>query len=83
MSERTLMMGQLAQAEKKQAELRLKAEGLCATIRQDISPVLSDIEEMDIPRAAQMMDDLVMIHGELLVLQSRIARLNKELGNGQ
>ncbi len=84
MSERELMMGKLAAANSRMEELRLKAEGLCNSIRQDISPALHDkIEEMNIPVSAQMMDELVVVYAELLALGNKIERLERELGHGQ
>ena len=83
MSERTMMLGRLEEAKIRRREMTLKAEGLCTSIRQDISPVLYDIEEMKIPVSAQMMDELVMVYAELLGLRGKIERLSRELGNGQ
>lgn len=82
-AERIMMMGKLAEAQQQRKRLLLKAEGLCSSIRQDISPVLSNVEDMDIPRASLMMDELMMAYVDILGLNNKIERLNRELGNGQ
>ena len=68
--------------EQQQHDLRMKIDGLCKSIRTEINPVLTEIPEMNIPLAAQQMDDLVTAQAELLSISSKIDQLKKELGLG-
>lgn len=77
--ERAAMQGQLAGAEQQRHELILKGQGLCTAIRAAIHPVLNELEEMEIPQAAQQMNDLVMVSAELARINGKIAQLKKEL----
>jgi len=77
--ERAALRGRLAEAEANRRQLRLKAEGLCAAIRQGLYTALTDVEEIEIALAAQQMDGLVAVMGELAAVQGLIARLEKEL----
>lgn len=77
--ERAAMRGKLAEAQDARRRLRLKAEGLCASIRAGLNTALTDVEETDVAQAAQQMDDLVATMGELAALQGQIARLEREL----
>lgn len=82
MSERLQMQGRLAELRQEAHSLRMKIEAACRTIRGELNTTLVEIEDLDIPMAAQQMDDLVMAQAELLSVNSKIARLEKELGRG-
>lgn len=77
--ERAAMRGKLAEAEVRQKQLNLKAEGLCTAIRQGLNTALTPFTDMEIPQLAQQMDDLVMTWAELAKVQGDIARLQREL----
>ena len=77
--ERAALQGNLAGLERQRAELILKGQGLCTAIRTAIYPVLIEFEEMEIPQAAQQMNDLVMVSAELARVNGKIAQLKKEL----
>ena len=78
--ERAAMRGQLAEAEQARGKLRLKIDGLCASIRMQLNTALTAVEDLDVPMAAQMMDDLVTAYAELTAISGRIARIEKDLG---
>jgi len=78
--ERAAMKGRLEEDRASSARLRLKIDGLCQSIRQQLNTALTSVDELDVPLAAQMMDDLVAAYAELTALAGRIARLEKELG---
>lgn len=77
--ERAAMRGLLAEARDKRLHLRLKAEGLANSIRMNVNTLLNDVEELEVAQAAQQMDDLVSVMGELAALQGQIARFEREL----
>ena len=77
--ERAAMKGRLAEAQQERNRLILKGEGLCAAIRQGLNIALTPFPDMEIPQAAQQMDDLVMTWAELAKVQGDIARLEREL----
>lgn len=79
-NERLMMEGKLAELRRKAVNLRMKGKGLCRYIAPAISPVLMEIEEMDIALAAQQMDELVMVQAELITANSHIRELEKALG---
>ena len=64
----------------KQQTLRTEARGIARDIPVIVNPSLSAIEEMDVARAANMMDDLVMKQGELLRIQTELWDLEEQLG---
>lgn len=80
MSERLMMEGKLAELKRKAFALRMKGKALCKYIAPAISPVLLEVEEMEIALAAQQMDELVMVQAELLTANSHIRELEKALG---
>lgn len=82
MSERLMLEGKLSSLEKELYGLKLKMEGLCRGVRLEINPSLVEVEEMNIPLAAQQMDDLIMCQAELLSANAKISRLKKDLGRG-
>jgi hypothetical protein len=77
--ERAAMRGQLAEAADQRRSLRLKADGLCDSIRAGLNTALADVEEINTALVAQQMDELVMTMGELAGLQGKISRLEREL----
>lgn len=78
--ERAAMKGRLAEAEEKKKKLLIKAEALHDTIRRELNTALIPVEDTDIARVDQIVDDLVGIHIDLANANSQIARLEKELG---
>jgi len=71
----------LTQLEMERTNLRVEAAGMCRSITDLLVPDLTEIEEMDIARAATYMDDLVVKQAELISLRSKIWELEKALGN--
>jgi hypothetical protein len=70
----------LAQLGMDQTNLRVEASGLCRSIGTMLMPELCEIEEMEISKAAGLMDELVMKQAELLSLERKIYELEKALG---
>ena len=83
MSERLQMQGRRLELKNDLAGLRLKAEGLCTSIRRELNHVLTDVEEMNIALASEEMDSLITIHIDMLEAKTRIQRIDKELGLGK
>jgi len=81
-SERLQMQGKLGVLEQQAHDLRMKIEAACRTIRGELNTSINEIDDLDIPLAAQQMDDLVMAQAELLSIKTKISRLKKELGRG-
>ncbi len=79
-NERLMMTGKLAELRTKRTRLQIKGKGLCQSIRPLINPAMLEVEEMDIALAAQLMDEMVMVQGELLGASNQIRNLEKELG---
>lgn len=77
--ERAAMRGKLAELQEQQKRLNLKGDGLCTAIRQGLNTALTPFADLEIPQAAQQMDDLVMTWAELAKVQADIARLEREL----
>jgi len=77
--ERAAMKGRLAEAVAKLSRLKLKAEGLCGSIRQSLNTALTPIEEMELPIIVQLFDELVQTYAEMLGVKTEIERLEKEL----
>lgn len=77
--ERAALRGRLAEAQDKRLHLRLKAEGLANAIRMNVNTLLNDVEDLEVAQAAQQMDELVAVMGELAALQGQIARFDREL----
>ncbi len=79
-TERLMMQGRIGELKARRTRLQIKGKGLCKAIRPAINPVLMDIEDMEVATAAQQMDELVMVQGELLGITGQIADLEKALG---
>jgi len=71
----------LTQLQMERTSLQVEAKGLCRTITGLLVPELTEIEEMEVAKAASYMDDLVVKQGELISLQTKIWELEKALGN--
>ena len=76
---RAAMRGRQVELEKLQSRLRLKAKGQLKQLALTVNPSLHEIEDMDIPLAAAIMDDLVMIQAELLRTRTRLHELREAL----
>lgn len=68
------------QLEMERTSLQVEAAGLCRSITDLLVPELTEIENMEVAKAAGYMDDLVVKQGELLGLQTKIWQLEKALG---
>ncbi|WP_027390874.1 hypothetical protein [Chrysiogenes arsenatis] len=77
--ERAAMRGRLAEAKDRQQRLMLRIEGHCGAIRSGLNTALTPVADLEIPRLATFMDDLVQHWGELQAVRGEIARLEKEL----
>lgn len=62
-NERTLMKGRLADTEQQLENIELEADNLVLTVRQKIDPLLN-LEEMDIKRAHNAMNNLAALRAE-------------------
>lgn len=82
MNERLMMEGKLAGLERDAKALRYRMEGMCTLIRSMLNTSLTLVEEIDYPGAAANMRELELAGAEHLILDSKIARLKKELGRG-
>jgi hypothetical protein len=76
----TQMRIKRTQLEMERTNLQVEAKGLCRSITGLLVPELTEIEEMDIARAAAYMDMLVVKQGELLGLQRKLWELERALG---
>lgn len=77
--ERAAMRGKLAEAKERADQYRMKAEAICRSIRMDLNVNLTNLEDMNIPQANMMMDDLSMTWAEYIAAMGDIARLQREL----
>jgi hypothetical protein len=68
------------QLEMERASLQAEAKGLCRSITDILVPVLFEVEEMDVARAAAYMDDLVVKQAELLALQRKLWEIERAIG---
>lgn len=76
---RAAMRGRQAELKERQHSLRLRARGQLKQLVLTVNPSLHDIEEMEIPEAAAIMDNLVLIQAELLRIRDRLAELGEAL----
>lgn len=81
-NERLMMDGKLSRLHRETNGLRLKIQGLCDSIRQNLNTALTPISELDVLMINQQVRDLEIAYVELKGKESRIARINKELGRG-
>ncbi len=70
----------LGRLQRERNQLKAECVGLARDIVHLTNPLVTDIEEMDIPKAAAKMDDLVVKQAELLLTLNKIADLEEELG---
>ena len=77
--ENEAMRGRLAALNAEQKQLILKGEGLCTAIRQGLNTALTPFPDMEISQVSQQMDDLVVTWAELISVQGKISRLEREL----
>lgn len=82
MSERLQMQGRLSELEEEAYSLRMKIEAACRTIRAELNTTLREIEDLDIPMAAQQMRELETAFVRLQGLLSKIKQIRLELGRG-
>lgn len=79
MSERGQLKGELFEAQEAAKRKDALAKGHCERVRDLLNPLLSEIEEMRIVEAAELMDELVVLQAELLRLGSKADQLKKAL----
>lgn len=77
--ERAAMKGRLEELKAERRALDMRCESLCRGIRQDLNTMLAPVTQLEVPRAAQQMEDLTAAWGELAALDSQISRLEREL----
>ena len=77
--ERAAMQGRLAEAKNTRNKLRMRAEALCFAIRNLLNTALTDIDQIEIAQADQLMDDLMAVMAEIYNWGSVILRLEKDL----
>lgn len=75
--ERAALQGRLAEARDRADGLRLKCLARIRSIRMDLHPDLQTLDTMDIPGAADQMDELVAIWGDYIAALADIDRLKK------
>jgi gamma-glutamyl phosphate reductase len=68
-----------AKIEAERTALVGEAKHLATRIRTIIQPAAADIEELEISRAATLMDELVLAQGRLLSLRSKLWEIEREL----
>ncbi len=78
--ERVAMKGQLAELREQRAKLRLRIEGNCTAVRSGLNTALTEVDDLNVPVIAEQMDELVTAWGDLTVVNSKIARIEQELG---
>jgi len=79
MNERLKYEGRLSIKEKEAESLKLQMEGLIKAIRDELDPY-EKIDDLDIPRAFELMSDLAGKSLEYQELAGEIRRLKKDLG---
>lgn len=77
--ERTLMQGKLAGLKEDRSRLTLRIEGLCSGIRTALNTLVVDIDQLDIPQAANQMDELNAAYVHYLDTITQIQRLERAL----
>lgn len=77
--ERTAMKGQLAELKEQQTKLRLRIQGNCNAVRSGLNTVLVDVDDLQIPVIAEQWDELEIAWAELIAVNSKIDRLEREL----
>lgn len=78
--EREAMRGQLAGLKEQRSKLRLRIEGNCSAVRSGLNVALvGEVDDLNVPVAAEQMDELVAAWAELTAVNAKISRLEKEL----
>ncbi|MEN8134317.1 MAG: hypothetical protein ABFS18_02105 [Thermodesulfobacteriota bacterium] len=78
---RAAMLGQRAEIKERLAKKKLQAESCCDTITGLVNHNLTEVGEMDIPKAAAEMDQLVALYGDIIAAQLKLDKLNRALGS--
>lgn len=81
--ERAALRGQLADHEARHRALTLKIEGLAAALRAGLNTALTPVAEWPpehVPTLSGQWAELEAAYGELVGVESRLARLKRELG---
>jgi|GEM_PF-3957634 len=73
------MKGHLAELEEKKKRLAIAMRGNCERVGMLVNPLISDLAEMRIAEAAQLMDEIVVQQAELLNVSAKIASISAEL----
>ena len=60
--ERAAMKGRLAEAKEEKKKLIIKAEALHDSVRRELNTALISVEDTEIARVDQLVDDLVAVH---------------------
>jgi hypothetical protein len=81
-NERLKMEGQLYGLENETRSLKLKIEGLCSLLRENLNTALTPIQELEMPMITEQARELELTYAILQGKEHRIARLNRELGRG-
>lgn len=78
--EHAAMKGRLAELKERKAGLEMRAEGLCESLRTLLNTALIPLDELEINRAIQHMDDLSSCMVEIYAIDGKMQRLQRELG---
>lgn len=81
--ERLQMQGRAAELKSELSGLRLRAEGLCRSVREGLNPVLIDVEAMNIALVSEEMDSLISLHIDMLEARQQLQKIERELGRGR
>lgn len=80
MSERAILKGRLAELTGRLADDAIRAKSLCERIGVCVNPLIQeDWAEMPVAEAAALMDDLIILHGEMLATSTQLEAIKKEL----
>jgi flagellar biosynthesis/type III secretory pathway chaperone len=79
--ERAAMKSKLAEAKEQKKKLIIKAEALCDVIRKELNTALIAVEDTDIAKVDQLVDDLMSIHIDLARVNGDMIKLQRELGD--
>lgn len=74
-----LLRARIAEKKKSLEALKHKADSYIIILRDILDPYVEDFTELDIERAAVIMDEFRKIAGEAKDIKIQIARLEKEL----
>ncbi len=74
------MRRKLGRLELERNQLKAECTGLARDVGRLVNPLITDIADMDVAKAADKMDELVVKQAELLILLNKIADLEEELG---